>query len=59
MFGLHKKSNQASKPQQDVFYPFKTVFKKEQLIFGDKNILLLIGLILCRNKKNKGRDKTG
>ncbi|WZZ68106.1 hypothetical protein YC2023_079476 [Brassica napus] len=39
MFGLHKKSNQASKPQQDVFYPFKTVFEKEQLIFGDKKQL--------------------
>ncbi|KAF3572931.1 hypothetical protein F2Q69_00058439 [Brassica cretica] len=36
MFGLLRKENQASKPQQDVFYLFKTVSKKEQLIFGDR-----------------------
>ena len=32
MFGLLKKS----KPQQDVYFPFKTVFEKEQLIFDKK-----------------------
>nr|VDD22402.1 unnamed protein product [Brassica oleracea] len=32
MFGLLKKS----KPQQDVYFPFKTVFEKEQLIFEKK-----------------------
>ena len=36
MFELHKKSNQASEPQQDVYYPFKTALEKKQLIFGDK-----------------------
>ncbi|KAG5410622.1 hypothetical protein IGI04_006941 [Brassica rapa subsp. trilocularis] len=36
MFRLYKKSNQASKLQQDVYYPFKTVLEKKQLIFGDK-----------------------
>uniref|UniRef100_A0A0D3DJM3 Uncharacterized protein n=1 Tax=Brassica oleracea var. oleracea TaxID=109376 RepID=A0A0D3DJM3_BRAOL len=36
MFGLLRKENQASKPQQDVFYLFKTVSEKEQLIFGDR-----------------------
>ncbi|WZZ85221.1 hypothetical protein YC2023_113800 [Brassica napus] len=32
MFGLFKKS----KPQQDVYFPFKTIFEKEQLIFDKK-----------------------
>uniref|UniRef100_A0A0D3AVQ2 CCHC-type domain-containing protein n=1 Tax=Brassica oleracea var. oleracea TaxID=109376 RepID=A0A0D3AVQ2_BRAOL len=32
MFGLLQKS----KPQQDVYFPFKTVFEKEQLIFDKK-----------------------
>ncbi|KAG5415863.1 hypothetical protein IGI04_003430 [Brassica rapa subsp. trilocularis] len=32
MFGLLKKS----KSQQDVYFPFKTVFEKEQLIFDKK-----------------------
>ncbi|WZZ24188.1 hypothetical protein YC2023_007589 [Brassica napus] len=32
MFGLFKKS----KPQQDVYFPFKTVLEKEQMIFGNK-----------------------
>ena len=32
MFGLLKKS----KPQQDIYFPFKTVFEKEQLIFDKK-----------------------
>ncbi|KAF3511967.1 hypothetical protein F2Q69_00004411 [Brassica cretica] len=32
MFGLLKKS----KPQQDVYFPFKTVLEKEQMIFGNK-----------------------
>ncbi|KAF2560802.1 hypothetical protein F2Q70_00014548 [Brassica cretica] len=32
MFGLLKKS----KPQQDVYFPFKTVFEKEQMIFDKK-----------------------
>ncbi|WZY99231.1 hypothetical protein YC2023_071560 [Brassica napus] len=32
MFGLLKKS----KPQQDVYFPFKSVFEKEQLIFDKK-----------------------
>ncbi|KAL0805282.1 hypothetical protein YC2023_077334 [Brassica napus] len=32
MFGILKKS----KPQQDVYFPFKTVFEKEQLIFDKK-----------------------
>ncbi|KAF3590596.1 hypothetical protein DY000_02025569 [Brassica cretica] len=32
MFGLLKKS----KPQQDVYFPFKTVFEKDELIFDKK-----------------------
>nr|VDD26192.1 unnamed protein product [Brassica oleracea] len=36
MFGLHKKSNQASKPQQDVFYPFKTVNKETNRLDDDE-----------------------
>ncbi|KAG5400263.1 hypothetical protein IGI04_014870, partial [Brassica rapa subsp. trilocularis] len=32
MFGLLKKS----KPQQDIYFPFKTVLEKEQMIFGNK-----------------------
>ena len=32
MFELLKKS----KPQQEVYFPFKTVLEKEQMIFGNK-----------------------
>ena len=37
MIGLHGKSNLASTPQQDVFYPLRIAFEKKiQTIFGDK-----------------------
>ena len=53
MFGLHKKSNQASKPQQNVFYPFKTVFEKEQLIFGDKKQFASNGFHFVQKQRNQ------
>ena len=53
MFGLHKKSNQASKPQQNVFYPFKTVFEKEQLIFGDKKQFTSNGFDFVQKQRNQ------
>nr|VDD49704.1 unnamed protein product [Brassica oleracea] len=53
MFGLHKKSNQASKPQQDVYYPFKTALEKKQLIFGDKKHFASNGFDFVHKKRNQ------
>ena len=53
MFGLHKKSNQASKLQQDVYYPFKTVLEKKQLIFGDKKHFSSIGFDFVQKQRNQ------
>ncbi|KAF3583855.1 hypothetical protein F2Q69_00027629 [Brassica cretica] len=53
MFRLNKKSNQASKPQQEVFYPFKTVFEKGQLIFGDKKQFTSNGFDFVQKQRNQ------
>ena len=53
MFGLHKKSNQASKLQQDVYYPFKTVLEKKQLIFGDKKHFASNGFDFVQKQRNQ------
>ncbi|WZZ44735.1 hypothetical protein YC2023_040994 [Brassica napus] len=53
MFGLHKKSNQASKLQQDVYYPFKTVLEKKQLIFGDKKHFASNGFDFLQKQRNQ------
>uniref|UniRef100_A0A0D3BUB1 CCHC-type domain-containing protein n=1 Tax=Brassica oleracea var. oleracea TaxID=109376 RepID=A0A0D3BUB1_BRAOL len=53
MFGLHKKSNQASKLQQDVYYPFKTVLEKKQLIFGDKKHFASNGFDFVQKQRNE------
>ena len=53
MFGLHKKSNQASKLQQDVYYPFKTVLEKKQLIFGDKKHFSSNGFDSVQKQRNQ------
>uniref|UniRef100_A0A0D3AT32 Uncharacterized protein n=1 Tax=Brassica oleracea var. oleracea TaxID=109376 RepID=A0A0D3AT32_BRAOL len=55
MFGLLKKS----KLQQDVYFPFKTVLEKEQMIFGNKKQFASSGFDFVKNKETKGRDKTG
>nr|VDD31644.1 unnamed protein product [Brassica oleracea] len=55
MFGLLKKS----KPQQDVYFPFKTVFEKEQLIF-DKKQFASNGFDFVqkqRNRQNRSDDE--
>ncbi|WZZ54090.1 hypothetical protein YC2023_054197 [Brassica napus] len=54
MFGLLKKS----KPQQDVYFLFKTVLEKEQMIFGNKKQFASNGFDFVHKQKNKGRDKT-
>ncbi|KAF3576361.1 hypothetical protein DY000_02032382 [Brassica cretica] len=53
MFGLQRKENQASKPQQDVFYPFKTVSEKEQLIFRDKKQFASNGFDFLQKQRNQ------
>uniref|UniRef100_A0A0D3D4B9 CCHC-type domain-containing protein n=1 Tax=Brassica oleracea var. oleracea TaxID=109376 RepID=A0A0D3D4B9_BRAOL len=53
MFGFHKKSNQASKLQQDVYYPFKTVLEKKQLIFGNKKHFASNGFDFVQKQRNK------
>ena len=53
MFGLHKKSNQASKLQQDVYYPFKTVLEKKQLIFGDNKHFSSNGFDSVQKQRNQ------
>ncbi|WZZ20612.1 hypothetical protein YC2023_121999 [Brassica napus] len=51
MFGLLKKS----KPQQDVYFPFKTVFEKEQLIFDKKQFASNGFDIVQKQKKRQNR----
>ena len=53
MFGLHKKSNKASKLQQDVYYPFNTVLEKKQLIFGDKKHFASNGFDFVQKQRNQ------
>ncbi|KAG5400810.1 hypothetical protein IGI04_015417 [Brassica rapa subsp. trilocularis] len=51
MFGLLKKS----KPQQDVYFPFKTVFEKEQLIFDKKQFASNEFAFVQKQKKRQNR----
>ncbi|KAG5375452.1 hypothetical protein IGI04_040048 [Brassica rapa subsp. trilocularis] len=51
MFGLLKKS----KPQQDVYFPFKTVFEKEQLIFDKKQFASNEFDFVQKQKKRQNR----
>ncbi|KAG5384764.1 hypothetical protein IGI04_036234 [Brassica rapa subsp. trilocularis] len=51
MFGLLKKS----KPQQDVYFPFKTVFEKEQLIFDKKQFASNEFDFVQKKKKRQNR----
>jgi len=49
MFGLLKKS----KPQQDVYFPFKTVLEKEQMIFGNKKQFASNGFDFVQKQRNQ------
>uniref|UniRef100_A0A0D3DTC1 CCHC-type domain-containing protein n=1 Tax=Brassica oleracea var. oleracea TaxID=109376 RepID=A0A0D3DTC1_BRAOL len=49
MFGLLKKS----KPQQDVYFPFKTVLEKEQMIFGNKKQFASDGFDFVQKQRNQ------
>ncbi|KAL0734052.1 hypothetical protein Bca4012_010262 [Brassica carinata] len=49
MFGLLKKS----KPQQDVYFPFKTVLEKEQMIFGNKKQFVSNGFDFVQKQRNQ------
>ncbi|KAF2599175.1 hypothetical protein F2Q68_00010176 [Brassica cretica] len=49
MFGLLKKS----KLQQDVYFPFKTVLEKEQMIFGNKKQFASSGFDFVQKQKNQ------
>nr|VDC59659.1 unnamed protein product [Brassica rapa] len=51
MFGLLKKS----KPQQNVYFPFKTVFEKDQLIFDKKQFASNGFDIVQKQKKRQNR----
>ncbi|KAG5384664.1 hypothetical protein IGI04_036134, partial [Brassica rapa subsp. trilocularis] len=51
MFGLLKKS----KPQQDVYFPFKTIFEKEQLIFDKKQFASKEFDFVQKQKKRQNR----
>ena len=53
MFGLLRKVNQASKPQQDVFYPFKTLSQKVQLTFGEKKQFASNGFDFVQKQRNQ------
>ena len=49
MFGLLKKS----KLQQDVYFPFKTVLEKEQMIFGNKKQFASNGFDFVQKQRNQ------
>ena len=49
MFGLLKKS----KTQQDVYFPFKTVLEKEQMIFGNKKQFASNGFDFVQKQRNQ------
>uniref|UniRef100_A0A0D3CG64 Uncharacterized protein n=1 Tax=Brassica oleracea var. oleracea TaxID=109376 RepID=A0A0D3CG64_BRAOL len=49
MFGLLKKSKQ----QQDVYFPFKTVLEKEQMIFGNKKHFSSNGFYFVQKQRNQ------
>uniref|UniRef100_A0A0D3AUU4 CCHC-type domain-containing protein n=1 Tax=Brassica oleracea var. oleracea TaxID=109376 RepID=A0A0D3AUU4_BRAOL len=49
MFGLLKKS----KPQQDVYFPFKTVLEKEQMIFENKKQFASNGFDFVQKQMNQ------
>ena len=49
MFGLLKNS----KPQQDVYFPFKTVLEKEKIIFGNKKQFASNGFDFVQKQRNE------
>ncbi|KAF2549073.1 hypothetical protein F2Q70_00020312 [Brassica cretica] len=54
MIGLHGKSNLASTPQQDVFYPLRIAFEKKiQTIFGDKKQFVSNGFDVVYKRRKK------
>ncbi|KAF3535882.1 hypothetical protein F2Q69_00022191 [Brassica cretica] len=53
MFGLLKKS----KLQQDVYFPFKTVLEKEQMIFGNKKQFGSSGFDFVQKQRNQRKTQ--
>ncbi|WZZ08350.1 hypothetical protein YC2023_094271 [Brassica napus] len=49
MFGLLKKS----KPQQDVYFVFKTALEKEHMIFGNKKQFATNGFDFVQKQRNQ------